>query len=102
MSHAFTGCDYVEAFHGKGKKSWLTAYQKTEKLWTLFARLSSRPQTLVEADMDLIARFVLKIYKAQATPNHDVAAGRYDVLMSSKSLKCKADLSPTRDALVLL
>ena len=34
MSHAFTGFDNVEAFYGKGKKSWLTAYQKTEKLRT--------------------------------------------------------------------
>ena len=48
--HAFTGCDAVSAFHGKGKKSAWQAWDVFEESTEVFRRLSSTPASISEDD----------------------------------------------------
>ena len=57
--HAFTGCDVVSAFRGKGKKSaWLTCDAYTE-VSDVFAKLSQYPLTVDDEDLQILEKFVV-------------------------------------------
>ena len=56
--HAFTGCDIVSAFCGKGKKSSLQTLGVFQDGTDVFTRLSRRPHSLLETDMEIIEAFV--------------------------------------------
>lgn len=60
--HAFTGCDVVSSFHGKGKKSaWLTWDVCGEVLET-FAKLSNCHKEVSDDDLQKLERFVVLMY----------------------------------------
>jgi hypothetical protein len=49
--HAFTGCDVVSSFHGKGKKSaWLT-WEVCDEVSKTFTKLSNCPTEVSEDDL---------------------------------------------------
>jgi hypothetical protein len=67
--HAFTGCDTVSSFNGKGKltmwDSWMaSSYRK--QLTALFGKLSEAPPEITDIDFQLIKRFVLDLYKTKS------------------------------------
>ena len=57
--HAFTGCDVVPAFDGKGKKSaWLT-WDVCEEVSETFTRLNHCPTGVSDADLQKLETFVV-------------------------------------------
>ena len=97
MFHAFTGCDTVSFFHGKGKKSaWLT-WKSMNTLTSTFLDLLSNPSTL-EANMSAIERFVIVLYD-RTSSEVDVNHAR-KVMFAQKGRDLER-IPPTRDALFL-
>ena len=65
--HAFTGCDVVWAFRGKGKKSaWLTWDAYTE-VSDVFAKLSQYPLTVDDEDLQILQKSVVIMYDSSST-----------------------------------
>ena len=56
--HAFTGCDVVSAFRGKGKKSEVS---------DVFAKLSQYPLTVDDEDLQILEKFVVIMYDRSST-----------------------------------
>ena len=60
--HAFTGCDVVSSFHGKGKKSaWLT-WEVCDEVSKTFTKLSNCPTEVSEDDLQKLENFVVVMY----------------------------------------
>lgn len=94
--HAFTGCDTVSGFSGKGKKSFWKAWKAMPEVTHVFKELS-RPVNAVEIrHMDVLARFVIVAY--------DIASDLTDIDQERKALFMKGRamerLPPTFDALL--
>lgn len=60
--HAFTGCDTVSAFHGKGKRSAWQTWCSFEKVTNTFIRLSSKPKTITCKDLQILEQYVVLLY----------------------------------------
>lgn len=60
--HAFTGCDVVSSFHGKGKKSAWQTWDVCQATSEAFAKLSSCPTEVSEDDMQQLEHFVTIMY----------------------------------------
>ena len=60
--HAFTGCDTVSAFYGKGKKSAWDAWTSYSELTDVLAMMMDPEQADVDAFMSVIQRFVVVMY----------------------------------------
>lgn len=59
--HAFTGCDVVSSFHGKGKKSaWLT-WEVCGEVSETFTKLSNCPTEVSQDDMQKLENVVVLI-----------------------------------------
>ena len=71
--HAFTGCDAVSAFHGKGGKcAWQTWYVWPEGS-IVFRKLSQYPPVLGEEKQSILEKFVVTMYdRFSATDNIDL------------------------------
>ena len=71
--HAFTGCDIVSSFIGKGKitiwDSWMTSKDKNQ-LTALFVKLSAAPAEITDTDFCLIQQFVKYFYNKRFYPAH--------------------------------
>ena len=74
--HAFTGCDVVSAFRGKGKKSAWQTWNVCPEASTVFffRKLSQYPPVIGEDDQSILEKFVVTMYdKSSATDSIDVA-----------------------------
>ena len=63
--NAFTGCDIISSFYGKGRcKAWDTwmASEHKNTYTDLFSRLGNKPQPVSDSDLDVIERFVVELY----------------------------------------
>lgn len=60
--HAFTGCDTVLAFVGKGKKSAWQVFSVCDRATEVFQALSKPCDTVTETDISVIKEFVAIIY----------------------------------------
>lgn len=68
--HAFSGCDVVSAFHGKGKKTAWQTWNVFPEASTVFGRLSDSPLEVTAEDMATLERFVVLMYdRALPTPS---------------------------------
>ena len=67
FSPAFTGCDTVSAFVGKGKKSAWQAWNVDEDALEVFRRLSLAMDTISQSDMDTLEQFVVIMYDRSST-----------------------------------
>ena len=65
--HAFTGCDVVSAFRGKGKKTAWQAWDVCPEVTHVFKKLSSYPAVIEDADLNLLERFVINMYDKNST-----------------------------------
>ena len=72
--HAFTGCDVVSAFRGKGKKTaWLT-WNICDEVSETFINLSQHPTSISDLDLHRLERFVVLMYdRSSAATNMDEA-----------------------------
>jgi hypothetical protein len=59
--HAFTGCDTVSCFTGRGKKTAWETWNSFPEITTAFVKLSSEPAD-VQPFMPLLQRFVILMY----------------------------------------
>ena len=67
LFHAFTGCDVVSAFRGKGKKSAWQTWDMCDVASDVFARLSQYPPTVNDNEMDILEKFVVIMYDRSST-----------------------------------
>ena len=65
--HAFTGCDTVSSFTGKGKKSAWQSWNVFEEVTEVFSRLSSPRDNVTNDDMSIIEEFVVIMYDRTST-----------------------------------
>ena len=94
--NAFTECDVVSAFHGKGKKSaWLT-WDVCEEVFETFIRLSHCPTGVSDADLQKLETFVVLMYdRSSALSGVDEA--RLDLFVCKQ--RAYDAFPPTRSAL---
>ena len=60
--HAFTGCDVVSAFRGKGKKSAWQTWDVFDEVTENFSNLSKFPTEVTDTDLKTLERFVVLMY----------------------------------------
>ena len=60
--HAFTGCDVVSAFRGKGKKSAWQTWDVFDEVTETFSNLSKFPTEVTDTDLKTLDRFVVLMY----------------------------------------
>ena len=65
--HAFTGCDVVSAFRGKGKKSAWQTWDVCEEASGVFSKLSQYPPVVDDEDLKTLEKFVVMMYDRSST-----------------------------------
>ena len=60
--HAFTGCDVVSAFRGKGKKSAWQTWDVFDEVTATFSNHSQFPTEVTDTDLKTLERFVVLMY----------------------------------------
>ena len=96
--HAFTGFDASSAFHGIGKKTAWNVMMNMPSIRPVMSRLSHASQTISEADMDEVERFVVLLYQ-RTSPISKVNDARKHLFATGNRLI--ENIPPTRDALML-
>jgi hypothetical protein len=95
--HAFTGCDTVSAFVGRGKKTCWDVWKKYPEVTDTFIDLFLVPGVISESIATDLQRFVIKLNDVNTDcDNVNVARKR---LFSNKG-KTTENISPTHDALM--
>ena len=71
MFHAFTGCDTVSSFSGRGKKSAWEIWNVFPEVTDTFSALMGQPQQSdVDAAMTTLERFVVLLYDKTSSKSH--------------------------------
>ena len=65
--HAFTGCDTVSCFSGKGKKTAWNTWMAYEQATSAFLELSYSPEDVSEECLRKLQRFVVLLYDRTST-----------------------------------
>ena len=97
--HAFTGCDSVSAFSGRGKVSALKLVMKGGRLQKAMAGLG-KTWTLSEELFTLLQEFTCKMYASQTTLCN-VNDLRYQLFRIKKGDVDSSQLPPCKDTLML-
>jgi hypothetical protein len=72
--HAFTGCDVVSAFRGKGKRSAWQTWNVCPEASTVYRKLSQYLPVIGEDDQSILEKFVVTMYdRSSATDSIDAA-----------------------------
>ena len=94
--HAFTGCDVVSAFRGKGKKSAMQTWDVYNEASAAFSKLSQYPPVVDDEDLKTLERFVVIMYDRASTAE-GVDDARLD--MFARKQRPYEAIPPTRSAL---
>ena len=96
--YAFSGCDIVSSFYGKGKCKmydiWMNCSYKDE-MTELFTQLGKSPSDVTDNQMSLLERYILELYGSRAS---SLGSARLDRFNKSSDNDLRA-LPPSRDAL---
>ena len=96
--NAFTGCDTVSSFYGKGKCKAYDVWVKSERkddFPDVFVELGGKPTNATSDHIDLLESFVLQLYGSR----HDtLGAARLDKFQKSTDNDLRL-LPPSKDAL---
>ena len=95
--HAFTGCDTVSAFRGKGKKSAWQTWDVCPETSDVFTKLSCYPTEVEDDDTEMLEKFVVMMYD-RSSSTEAVDDARLE-LFARKQRSYEA-IPPTRAALV--
>jgi hypothetical protein len=95
--HAFTSCDTVSAFRGKGKRTAWQVWEIFDDATDTFFRLSQTPAVIDDQDMEFIEAFVVIMYD-RTTTTFPVNKARLEML-ARKQRQYDA-IPPTRAALL--
>ena len=72
--HAFTGCDVVSGFNGKGKKTAWQTWNVFDDASATFAKLSQSPSEIEQSDLQVLEKYVVLMYdRSSATSSVDEA-----------------------------
>ena len=94
--HAFTGCDVVSSFNGKGKKTALQTWNVFNEVSATFAKLSLSPSEIEESDLQVLEKYVILMYdRSSATSSVDDA--RLDLF--ARKQRSYDLIPPTQNAL---
>ena len=94
--HAFTGCDVISSFRGKGKKSAWQTWDVCDEASDVFTRLSQYPPTVDDDDLTTLEKFVVMMYDRSNTAR-GVDDARLD--MFARKQRPYEAIPPTRAAL---
>ena len=94
--HAFTGCDVVSAFRGKGKKSAWQTWDVLDEVTATFSNLSQFPTEVTDTDLKTLERFVVLMYdRSSAATGVDQAR----LHMFARKQRPYDSITPTQAAL---
>ncbi|KAJ8402462.1 hypothetical protein AAFF_G00369510 [Aldrovandia affinis] len=94
--HAFTGCDVISAFRGKGKKSAWQTWDVCDEASGVFSKLSQYPPVVDDEDLKTLEKFVVMMYDRSSTAE-GVDNARLD--MFARKQRPYEAIPPTRSAL---
>ena len=95
--HAFTGCDQVSFFSGRGKKNAWKTWEKFEDLTNSLLQIFEQPTIdVVESSFPIIQRFVVLLYDRTSTDTDVNLLRKYLFATKGRSLE---GIPPTKDAL---
>ena len=97
MFHAFTGCDTVSSFAGRGKKTAFEVWNSFQEITTVFAALSTRPTTFSEEFMKVIESYVVLLYDRTCTESSVDSARKHIFAAKARSIDA---IPPTQAALL--
>ena len=97
MFHAFTGCDTVSSFAGKGKKTAFDTWRSFNAVTEVFARLVTRPTSLDNVCMSVLESYVVLMYDRGSDETTVDSARKH--MFTSKARYIDA-IPPTRAALL--
>ena len=95
--HAFSGCDIVSAFRGKGKKSAWQTWNIFPEVTPVFQKLNTYPVVLEEKDFDAIQKFVVMLYDKNSR-EENVDDCRLDLF--ARKQRAFDSIPPTKAALL--
>ena len=94
--HAFTGCDVVSAFHGKGKKSAWHTWNVCNDASTVFKTLG-KYSPMGDEDIEHLEKFVIAMYDRSSTAT---CVNDAWLELFARKQKSYQSIPPTRAALV--
>ena len=65
--HAFTGCDFVSSFNGKGKKTAWQTWNVRNEASIIFTKLSQYPLKIEESDLQILEKCVVLMYERSSS-----------------------------------
>src|SRR6218665_1696410 len=75
--HAFSGCDNVSGFKGKGKKMWFQTWSNFPEATRLYeVIISSQPQMVNSHDLDVLEKFTVMLYDRSSSESNVDSARR--------------------------
>lgn len=96
MFHAFTGCDTISFFYGRGKKTAWNTWRSYDEVTTAFCAIASNPDE-VNHYMEHLERFVVLLY--DRTSDH-MSVNQTRRELFTKKGRAIDGLPPTREALL--
>ena len=96
-SHAFTGCETVSSFAGKGKKTPFDTWRSFNAATEVFARLVTRPTSFDNVCMSDLESYVVLMYDRGSDETTVDSARKH--MFTSKARSIDA-IPPTRAALL--
>ena len=95
--HAFTGCDVVSSFRGKGKKSaWQTWNVCNDDVSKIFKKLSKYPPTVEDEDIKIVEKFIVTLYDRSSNA---VCVNDARLELFARKQRSYQSIPPTRAAL---
>ena len=94
--HAFTGCDTVSAFAGRGKKTAWETWKSFPEVNDAFKELQCMPRETSNESMELLERFVVLMYDRTSEATEVNYARRLLFTQKSRTLE---NIPPTQAAL---
>lgn len=94
--HAFTGCDTVSGFSGKGKKSFWKAWKSFPEITNTFKELSQPVNAIENHHLNLLSRFVTLTYD-KTSDTVDINQARKELFIKGRAMD---RLPPTFNALL--
>ena len=97
MFHAFTGCDKVSSFAGRGKKTAFDIWKSFNEVTPVFLTLSTHPTSISEACMSVMESYVVLLYDRTCTAISVDSARKHIFSIKARSMDA---IPPTAATLV--
>jgi len=97
MFHAFTGCDTVSAFVGRGKKTCWEAWNKYPEVTTVFSELNNLPPLISNPCLTVLECFTIRLYDSSS---HCSSVNSVRKKLFAQKGRTIENIPPTQDALV--